>query len=124
MPNMILQPIVENAVNHGIREMGDKGVITLRVYREDNNACISIADNGKGISREDIDKILNGNWQKKEHQNDNNGIGMDNIISRLRIYTGNQDAFSMTSEGEDMGCEITIRLPLEKEKGELCTESC
>ena len=114
MPNMILQPIVENAVNHGIREMGDKGTITLRVYREDNNACISIADNGKGISQEDIDKILSGSWEKKENQNDNNGIGMDNIISRLRIYTDKEDVFTMKSEGEDKGCEIIIRLPLEK----------
>ncbi|WP_026498690.1 histidine kinase [Butyrivibrio sp. WCD2001] len=114
MPNMILQPIVENAVNHGIREMGDKGVISLRVYREDDNACISIADNGKGIEPEDIDKILSGSWHRKEHQYDNNGIGMDNVISRLRIFTENDDAFSIKSEGKDKGCEVIIRLPLEK----------
>ena len=111
MPNMILQPIVENAVNHGIREMGDKGKITLRVYREDNNVCISIIDNGKGISQEDIDKILSGQWHHKEHQYDNNGIGMDNVISRLRLYTDNSDSFNISSEGEGKGCVVTIRLP-------------
>jgi len=112
MPNMILQPIVENAVNHGIREMGDKGKITLKVYREDNNICISIGDNGKGISKENIDKILSGNWEKKQEQYDNNGIGMDNVISRLRLFTENDNAIDIRSEGENMGCEVIIRLPV------------
>ncbi|WP_026512722.1 sensor histidine kinase [Butyrivibrio sp. LB2008] len=117
MPNMVLQPIVENAVNHGIREMGDKGKITLRVYREDNNICISIGDNGKGISKENIEKILSGNWERKQEQYDNNGIGMDNVISRLRLFTERDDAVDIKSEGENMGCEIIIRLPMnEKEE--------
>ena len=117
MPNMILQPIVENAVNHGIREMGDKGKITLRVYREDDNICISIGDNGKGISPENIDKILSGNWERKENQNDNNGIGMDNVISRLRLFSENDNAVEIRSEGENKGCEVIIRLPFnEKEE--------
>ena len=117
MPNMILQPIVENAVNHGIREMGDKGKITLRVYREDDNICISIGDNGKGISPENIDKILSGNWERKENQNDNNGIGMDNVISRLRLFSENDNAVEIRSEGENNGCEVIIRLPFnEKEE--------
>ncbi|MEE3493621.1 MAG: histidine kinase [Butyrivibrio sp.] len=117
MPNMVLQPIVENAVNHGIREMGDKGKITLRVYREDNYICISIGDNGKGISKENIEKILSGNWERKQEQYDNNGIGMDNVISRLRLFTERDDAVDIKSEGENMGCEIIIRLPMnEKEE--------
>ena len=117
MPNMVLQPIVENAVNHGIREMGDKGKITLKVYREDDNICISIGDNGKGISRENIDKILSGNWERKKDQNDNNGIGMDNVISRLRLFTENDKAVEIKSEGENKGCEVIIRLPFnEKEE--------
>ena len=114
MPNMILQPIVENAVNHGIREMGDRGKITLKVYREDKNVCISILDNGKGISPEDIEKIMSGRWQHKEHQYDNNGIGMDNVISRLRLYTESDNSFNIESKGENMGCEVIIRLPYEE----------
>ena len=114
MPNMILQPIVENAVNHGIREMGNKGKITLKVYRQDNFICISIGDNGKGISKENIDRILNGSWERKQDQNDNNGIGMDNVISRLRLFTENEDAVEIKSEGENKGCEVIIRLPLDE----------
>ncbi|WP_026664586.1 histidine kinase [Butyrivibrio sp. FC2001] len=112
MPNMVLQPIVENAVNHGIREMGDQGRITLRVYREDDDACISVCDNGKGISLVDIDRILDGSWSKDEQQHDHNGIGMVNVISRLRLFTGKENAVSIRSGGIGKGCEVLIRLPL------------
>jgi sensor histidine kinase YesM len=116
MPSMILQPIVENAVNHGIREMGDKGKITLKVYREDSRVCISIGDNGKGISQENIDKILGGNFRHEEEQYDNNGIGMDNVISRLRLFAGTDDVIDIKSNGPDMGCEVIIHIPMESEE--------
>ncbi len=112
MPSMILQPIVENAVNHGIREMAGDGKITLRVYREDNFVCISIGDNGKGISKETIDQLLNGSFAHIEDSYDNNGIGMDNVISRLRIFAGYDDAIDIISKGENQGCEVIVRLPL------------
>ena len=51
LPGMILQPIVENAVNYGIRDIEREGHITLSVYRVDNNVCISIQDNGIGAYR-------------------------------------------------------------------------
>ncbi len=115
MPSMILQPIVENAVNHGIRDMGDQGRITLRVFRKDDRVCISVKDNGKGISEEDIERILEGSWSRKEHQYDNNGIGMDNVISRLRLFAGEDDVIDIRSEGKDLGCEVIVSLPLVKE---------
>ena len=113
MPSMILQPIVENAVNHGIREMAGEGKITLKVYREDNNVCISIRDNGKGINQETIDQLLSGQFSHTEDSYDNNGIGMDNVISRLRLFAGYEDALSIISHGENLGCEVVIRLPIE-----------
>lgn len=57
MPAMILQPIVENCVNHGIHEMEGKGKIQLQVYRKEELVCISIRDNGKGINRESVEKF-------------------------------------------------------------------
>jgi sensor histidine kinase YesM len=115
MPNMVLQPIVENAVNHGIREMGDKGSITLKVFRQDNDACISVTDNGKGIDLADIDRILDGSWKKDENRQDHNGIGMVNVISRLRLFTGKEDAVSIRSGGIGKGCEVQIRIPLQND---------
>ena len=111
MPGMILQPIVENAVNHGIREMGDKGRIVLRVYRDGERVYISVKDNGKGMSPEDIEKLLGGEWKYEEKKGDSNGIGMDNVCARLRLFGGRDDVIDIKSEGEGKGCEVIINIP-------------
>ncbi|MBP5608904.1 MAG: histidine kinase [Lachnospiraceae bacterium] len=115
MPGMILQPIVENAVNHGIREMGDRGHIQLKVYRDEKRVFISVKDNGKGMSREDIDKLLCGEWKYEEKKGDSNGIGMDNVIARLKLFSERDDVIDIVSEGMDKGTEVIINLPLDKE---------
>ncbi|MCR5798622.1 MAG: histidine kinase [Lachnospiraceae bacterium] len=111
MPSMILQPIVENSVNHGIREMGDKGMIRLKVYRDRDRVCIMIKDNGKGIGPEEIDRILRGKVVLSEDKKESNGIGLDNVIARIRLYTDDPEAVSITCEGEDLGVETIIRIP-------------
>ena len=113
MPAMILQPIVENCVNHGIREMGDQGIITLKVFRQDNEVCISVKDNGKGMDEATIENIMNGTLSVDRQKSDSNGIGMDNVIARVRIFTDDEDSIKIISEGEAKGTEIVIYLPLE-----------
>ena len=114
MPSMILQPIVENCVNHGIREMGDKGVIVLKVFRQNDEVCISVKDNGKGMSEETIESILNGTFEVEKEKGDSNGIGMDNVIARLRIFTDDEESVKIISEGENMGTEFIIYLPFKE----------
>ncbi len=113
MPSMILQPIVENCVNHGIREMEDRGIVSLRVFRQDNEVCISIKDNGKGMSQSTIEKIINGTLTVDRDKTDSNGIGMDNVIARIRMFTDDEDSIRIISEGEGKGTEIVIYLPIE-----------
>lgn len=112
MPSMILQPIVENCVNHGIRELEDRGIITLKVFRQDNEVCISIKDNGKGMSQETIEKIMGGTLTVDRDKTDSNGIGMDNVIARIRMFTDDEDAIKIVSDGEGMGTEIIMYLPI------------
>lgn len=110
MPGMILQPIIENCVNHGIREMEGKGKILLRVYRQDDMVCISIKDNGTGMSQEMIDRIMSGEIKEKPPKPGGNGIGMDNVIARLRLFEDNDTAVEIFSEGEGKGTEFIIYL--------------
>ena len=110
MPSMILQPIVENCVNHGIREMAGEGRIWLSVYEMDGCVCISIGDNGKGMSKETINKILSGTYREERLSGDSNGVAMDNVIARLRLFTGNDKVLDIFSEGEGMGTEFVIYL--------------
>lgn len=111
IPSMILQPIVENCVNHGIREMAGKGKIWLNVYHIDNVVHISIQDNGIGMDAETIDKVLSGAYREEEHTAGSNGIGMDNVIARLKLFTESEDVMSIVSEGRDQGTKVTIYLP-------------
>ncbi len=115
MPSMILQPIVENCVSHGIHEMLGEGLIKMRVYRLDNTACISISDNGEGMTSETIDCLMNGKpiGQKKEHSN---GVGMDNVMARLKLFEGSDDVMSIESEGPGKGSNFTIYLEIKGEQ--------
>lgn len=111
IPSMILQPIVENCVNHGVREMAGEGRIWLNIYQTDDVIRISIRDNGIGMSAETIDKILSGTYKETELAADSNGIGMDNVIARLKLFTESENVMSIISEGENQGTEFIIYLP-------------
>lgn len=116
IPSMILQPIVENCVNHGIREMAGNGRILLNVYSANDVVKISIRDNGIGMSSEIIEKVLSGTYRDEKHAVDSNGIGMDNVIARLRLFTESEDVISIVSEGKDQGTEFIIYLPNKERK--------
>ena len=113
MPSMILQPIVENSVNYGIRNIDWEGLISLSLYRDGDRACISIKDNGIGISQDKIDKILADEVLSNENSADSNGIGLSNVINRLDLHFNTDDVFVIKSEGENMGTEVVIRIPVD-----------
>ena len=113
IPSMVLQPLVENAVNHGIRNIDWEGLIILSLYREASRACISIKDNGIGISEEKINKILADEFDYNNQSKDSNGIGMSNVISRLDLHYNADNVFMIKSEGLNKGTEIIISIPME-----------
>lgn len=111
VPSMILQPIVENSINYGIRNIDWQGLIELSVYGNENNVCISIKDNGIGMSQELIDKIINSKLKPDELPKDSNGVGLRNVISRLRLTYNCENVISIISEGENKGTEVLITIP-------------
>lgn len=115
MPSMILQPLVENAVNHGIREMAGEGKIKVHVYKENEEVCISIKDNGKGMTQSGIESVLDGTY-RADGKTASNGVGMDNVIARLKLFTGSEEVISIYSEGKNMGTEIVLYLPYEEQE--------
>lgn len=107
---MILQPIVENCVNHGIREMGDAGIISLSLFGKGDKVCISVKDNGVGMSPDTIQKVMSGTYREDNMAAGSNGIGMDNVISRMRLFTGSEDVMVIRSDGEGRGTEVCLYL--------------
>lgn len=114
MPSMIIQPIIENAVNHGIRELEGEGQIHLSVYSEGQNVCIKVEDNGVGIDPEKAAKILRGESAHSNNQRDSAGVGMDNVINRLKCYY-NMDKVIDIRRRDSQGTEVILYI--RKDKG-------
>lgn len=113
LPSMILQPIVENCINHGVRGISREKLIELSVYEERGSICVSIRDNGVGMSEEKIEKIMNRKLEENDLDDVINGVGLDNVIVRLRLFFEREDVIDITSAGQDMGTEVAIYIPLE-----------
>ena len=111
VPSMILQPIVENAVNHGIRNIDWEGCIHLEIMEEEGRIFIRIRDNGKGMSQERIQEVLSGQAGDGEVQSDSTGVGMNNVISRLELYYNQKNLVEIRSRGENKGTEVILKLP-------------
>ncbi len=125
VPSMILQPVVENAVNYGIRNIDYEGFIYLSVYDAGETIDIKIKDNGAGMEQNRIESIMKAKLQQsideatvngeKESKSmiskDSNGIGLGNVINRLRLYYDRKDVFEIKSEGLNMGTEVIIHIP-------------
>ncbi len=128
MPSMILQPIMENAIQHGIHDDHEHGVVSLIVdYAPENEnetgidcVRITISDNGAGMTRKQIDEIMQHQTRQDEEvlpdkESDSTGIAMENVISRLELYYNRDNLFSIWSDGPGMGTEVTVLLPVWKE---------
>ena len=99
-----LQPIIENAINHGLDLMVDEGQITVQVCQEGEDILFRVRDNGVGMSREQVDAILH------HSPGDRTGIGIKNVDDRLKIYFGKKYGLRITSE-LDVGTCVEIRMP-------------
>ena len=110
MPGMILQPLVENAVTHGIRDMMDRGEISMTVGREDGGIRVTVTDNGIGMSREQIQEILEGPAVRTDGAV-STGIGLGNVRNRLRLFYDQENLLSIYSQGKGMGTEVSVLLP-------------
>lgn len=116
MPSMILQPIIENSVNHGIREKEGEGHIRLYVWADENDICIEIDDDGIGIDPALARKIMSGESAHSLSGRDSEGIGLDNVIKRLRSYYGREDVFEI-KPGEEGGTMVTLFIPKTGRRG-------
>lgn len=119
VPSMILQPVVENSVNYGIRDIDYEGKICLKALQTKESIIITIYDNGAGMEQKTIDRILsldieNDNIEREVNiTKDSNGIGLGNVINRLKLYYNEENIFHIHSDGPNKGTTVTIIIPKE-----------
>lgn len=102
-----VQPLIENAIYHGIDRMVDEGEIKISVKEAPDNKddiLITVEDNGVGMTEEQCRKIL------RKERSDSSGIGVKNVNDRLKIYFGEKYGLTIKSE-LDVGTIVTVRIP-------------
>lgn len=118
-PGMVLQPIVENALRHGLNGVEWEKKILFMIQKEEEDALICVEDNGMGIAGEILEKLRSGEEIRQEKPGDSgNGVGLYNVRERLRLYFDRKDVMEIESGGEGNGTKITIKVPVRMINGD------
>ncbi len=106
---LILQPVLENAINYGVGDMDedDGGQIQVTGRLEHGTAILSVTDNGVGMSADEVDLLLTDSNRIHKH---GSGVGLVNVNHRIQILYGNQYGLSVQSE-PDKGTTVSICIP-------------
>ncbi len=107
---LMLQPLAENAVYHGMEFMDGDGKITITLRHEGNGLLFTVEDNGLGMTEETVRGLLDGTAKTHASSAHGSGIGVRNVNERIRLYFG--EPYGLTIESEpDEGTRVLIRLP-------------
>ena len=113
---LMLQPLVENAIYHGMEFMDGDGLIMVKAWRKEDELYLSVADNGLGMTEDKVEMILTG--ESTSGNGRGSGIGVKNVNERIKLYFG--EAYGLTIDSEpDEGTTVIIHLPAKDEKESL-----
>ena len=105
IPKLILQPLIENALYHGIKNRRGRGHITITGSREGDNILLRVQDNGAGMDTEQLRQLQNEIYQEKQ-----GSFGLWNVHQRIRLYCGEKYGLSFQSAPGE-GTTVTVTLP-------------
>lgn len=103
---LVLQPIVENAIYHGIKYKGSKGILRIHAYAEEDDVCIAVEDDGIGMD----ETALKNMFDKSKKAHKQNGVGVPNVQKRLKLYYGEKYGIIYESQ-PGVGTRAVIRIP-------------
>ena len=100
VPKIIIQPIVENSIYHGIKNLSGNGIITIDVYRQNSTVNISVKDNGIGFEK-----------AKQFKKSKTGGVGFQNVDKRIKFYYGKNYGVFINKNIKTEGAEVIIKIP-------------
>lgn len=103
VPKLTLQPLVENAIYHGLKNCADNGMISITETHTDSLVVINVEDNGIGFLVSEIN-----NWTPKKQRNGSYAIS--NVVSRLKLCLGTQSGLAISSE-PGLGTKVAVTIP-------------
>ena len=119
IPRLLIQPLVENAVKHGIEKSRRNGIIKLDAYRENGHVVFQVVDNGIGMKPEDLE-ALNRRLKKDAVINEGNStgaagksIGLENVNRRIKLLYGSSYGVEIESSYDEY-TRVIVRLPVDQ----------
>lgn len=114
IPKLTLQPIVENAIIHGIENYESGGMISVHIFETDTTIVIHVKDNGVGIQKEKLDQInlnfQNNHFESPQVQKQHLNIALNNINNRICLLYGSRFHLHIFST-KNLGTDVQITLP-------------
>ncbi len=106
---MCIQPIVENAIRHGLRPNGYKGNITISVYRQDENLCVCVKNDVQDVDPDEIRKL--NEILKTGAGHEENKVGLRNVNERIKLIYGKKYGVSICYCEEDADVRVVLTFP-------------
>lgn len=104
LPGIIVQPIIENAILHGLKNCVQGGQVNIHVFMEHNTIYIQVEDNGAGMDYDNVEQVIGSVDSGSGH------IGIQNVLKRLKLYFGDEADINIASE-DGCGTIVTIVIP-------------
>ncbi len=109
IPSMIIEPLIDNAIRHGLSDMESGGEISVNITFADDHVYIRVEDNGKGMDVDEVEKLILNNFEKDDEKYEDS-YGLYNLARRLKMYFGDEAAINISSMPE-CGFDALIILP-------------
>lgn len=110
IPRIAIQPIVENAINHGLRNSHREKMVKIEAYHEDENLIVKVWDNGVGMTQEVCQELLAEEVSEKAEKEKSTSIGLRNINARMKMLYGEKYGLGIESR-QDEGTCVTLTIP-------------
>ena len=108
VPKLLIQPLVENAIFHGMNKDNRNGIVEISAVKKNGFVLITVWDNGTGLDTKEVQRYLNGERSSDEN---GGGLGINNIRMRLKSRYGEEA--ELTLQKDENGCtEAIVRIPL------------
>mgnify|MGYP002546354264 CR=1 FL=1 len=117
IPSMIIEPLIDNAIRHGLSNMESGGEISVNITYADDHVYIRVEDNGKGMDVDEVEKLILNNFEKDDEKYEDS-YGLYNLARRLKMYFGDEAAINISSMPE-CGFDALIILPASMSEGDL-----
>ena len=111
VPPLIIQPLVENATIHGIGNLEQGGTVSITIENDHDCVRIAIEDDGVGMNDSTKQRILNCEMFENKKSGHTTGIGIANVMQRLRLFFGVEDVIEIESD-PGKGTKIILKIPL------------